>query len=56
MKDKRLPTLGIDRAGVQALLEGRDEARASKDWARADALRDELDGRDHSSSAAAEVW
>jgi cysteinyl-tRNA synthetase len=31
-------------AGAQSLLAQRDEARRSRDWARADALRDELAG------------
>jgi len=45
VKDKRLPTLGIDRDGVQKLLDGRDEARQAREWERADALRDELESR-----------
>ena len=31
-------------ARVEALLADRTEARAAKDWARADAIRDEIDG------------
>ncbi len=42
VKDKRLGALGLDRAAVEALLAERAEARAAKDWARADAIRDEL--------------
>src|SRR5262245_56336454 len=42
VKAKRAEALGIDRARVEQLLAERDRARASKDWARADALRDEL--------------
>ncbi len=33
---------GLDEAKVNALIEQRTEARASKDWGRADELRDEL--------------
>ena len=43
VKDKRLSTMGVSRDQVEALIVARAEARTSKDWARADALRDELD-------------
>ena len=33
---------GLDLAKVDALLVARREARAAKDWARADAIRDEM--------------
>ena len=42
---KRLKALGMDEAAVEAKLAERAEARANKDWARSDALRDELEGR-----------
>ncbi|HJL14556.1 MAG TPA: cysteine--tRNA ligase [Sandaracinaceae bacterium LLY-WYZ-13_1] len=44
VKDKRLPALGLTRGQVEAKLEARSEARQAKDWAKADALRDELEG------------
>ncbi|HEY8429737.1 MAG TPA: cysteine--tRNA ligase, partial [Sandaracinaceae bacterium] len=43
VKDKRLPALGLSRAEVEAKLAERMQARAAKDWARADAIRDELE-------------
>ncbi len=44
VKDKRLPALGLTREDVDAKLKARMEARAAKDWAKADAIRDELEG------------
>jgi cysteinyl-tRNA synthetase len=44
IKTKRLPLLGMTSDDVEALLRERAEARASKDWARADAIRDQLEG------------
>jgi cysteinyl-tRNA synthetase len=44
VKDKRLPALGLTREAVEQKLEARAEARAAKDWAKADAIRDELEG------------
>jgi len=43
VKAKRLTAMGIDRAQIEQLLQDRTDARANKDWARADAIRDELD-------------
>jgi cysteinyl-tRNA synthetase len=43
MRRKRLGALGVERARVEALLVQRSEARAAKDWARADAMREQLD-------------
>jgi cysteinyl-tRNA synthetase len=43
VKDKRLSALGIDRAQVEALIAARLAARTAKDWATADALRQQLD-------------
>jgi cysteinyl-tRNA synthetase len=43
VKIKRLGALGLDRSKVEALLAERVQARATKDWARADAIRGELD-------------
>ncbi|MCB9740623.1 MAG: cysteine--tRNA ligase [Deltaproteobacteria bacterium] len=44
VKSKRLAALGVDPSRVDGLLEERTAARAAKDWARADAIREELDG------------
>lgn len=44
VKDKRLGAMGIARSEVERLLSQRSEARASKDWSRADEIRDQLDG------------
>lgn len=44
LKASRLARLGIDAARVEALVEARQEARKAKDFARSDALRDELAG------------
>jgi cysteinyl-tRNA synthetase len=44
VKHKRLGAMGIDPGRVEALLRDRTDARAAKDWARADAIREELDG------------
>jgi cysteinyl-tRNA synthetase len=43
VKCKRLPSLGLTAEEVDALLAQRAQARADKDWARADAIRDELE-------------
>jgi cysteinyl-tRNA synthetase len=43
VKSKRLGAMGIDRERVEALIAERAEARANKDWARADTLRHTLD-------------
>jgi len=42
VKRKRLSALGIDRAFIEERLEARAKARTDKDWAAADAIRDEL--------------
>jgi cysteinyl-tRNA synthetase len=42
VKTKRLAARGVERSDVLGLLEQRAAARQSKDWARADAIRDEL--------------
>ena len=42
VKRKRLSALGVDRGFVEERLEARSKARADKDWAAADAIRDEL--------------
>jgi cysteinyl-tRNA synthetase len=39
---RRLRAIGVDRAEIERLVEDRQRARADRDWARADALRDEL--------------
>ena len=41
-RDRRAAQSGLDLARVETLLVARREARAAKDWARADAIRDEL--------------
>ncbi|RME20874.1 MAG: cysteine--tRNA ligase [Deltaproteobacteria bacterium] len=43
LTDKLLARAGLDRADIEARIDARQQARADKDWARADALRDELD-------------
>ncbi|MEN0063114.1 MAG: cysteine--tRNA ligase [Myxococcota bacterium] len=43
IKAKRLPVLGITVEQVEGLLEERTSARGDKNWARADAIRDELE-------------
>jgi cysteinyl-tRNA synthetase len=43
VKAKRLPALGLTREEVDAKLEERLQARAAKDWAKADAIRGELE-------------
>jgi len=43
VKIKRLAAMGVSRADVEAHLAGRIDARANKDWARADAIRGQLD-------------
>ncbi len=45
LKASRAARLGIDAAAVEALLAERQEARTNKDFARSDAIRDELAGR-----------
>jgi cysteinyl-tRNA synthetase len=45
VKHKRLTALGLDRAEVERLLGERDEARKTKDWKRADAIRADLSAR-----------
>ncbi len=42
VKEKRLPAMGLSREAVEALLDDRHAARTAKDWAAADAIRDEL--------------
>ncbi len=42
---KRLPALGITAARIEELVAERAAARAAKDWARAAAIRDELEGK-----------
>ena len=43
IKAKRLPKLGMTVEQVENLLQERTDARANKDWARADAIRNELE-------------
>ena len=43
VKEKRLSAMGLSAERVESLIEQRAAARASKDWARSDELRDELD-------------
>lgn len=42
IRDLRAAALKIDVAEVDRMIQAREEARAAKDWARADALRDQL--------------
>ena len=43
VKTKRLSAMGISREAVEAKIAERIRARGEKDWAKADAIRDELD-------------
>ena len=43
VRTKRLAAEGLPESRVQDLLQQRQDARASKDWGRADELRDQLD-------------
>jgi len=45
VKAKRLAAMKIDPADIDALIEQRGQARADKNWARADEIRDELDAK-----------
>lgn len=45
VKDKRLAAMGIDSQFVEDKLKQRSQARQDKDWAKADAIRDELEAR-----------
>jgi cysteinyl-tRNA synthetase len=45
VKAKRLPRMGITVDQVEALIAERAAARAAKDWARADTLRDTLEAK-----------
>lgn len=40
----RLRALGIDASKIEEMIAARKQARADRDWAKADELRDELDG------------
>ncbi len=43
VKDKRLPSLGLSAGDVDQLLAERTQARADRNWARADEIRDHLE-------------
>ena len=43
VKAKRLPAMGLTTDDVQSMLQQRTDARTSKDWAAADAMRDRLE-------------
>ncbi len=43
IKAKRLPRLGFTSEEVEGLLQQRAQARANKDWSRADQIRDQLE-------------
>ena len=45
VKQKRLGAMGISRADIEDLLEQRLVARQARDWARADAIREELESK-----------
>ncbi|MCB9743470.1 MAG: cysteine--tRNA ligase [Alphaproteobacteria bacterium] len=45
VKEKRLAAMGQSREQVEALLEDRVAARAAKEWARADEIREDLEDR-----------
>lgn len=42
VKEKRLGAMGLEKASVEKLIAERLAARAARDWARADQIRDEL--------------
>jgi len=42
LQKKRIKELGLDPATIETLIRQRNEARRKKDWARGDAIRDEL--------------
>jgi cysteinyl-tRNA synthetase len=42
LQEKRIKELGLDPATIETLIQQRNEARRNKDWARGDAIRDEL--------------
>jgi cysteinyl-tRNA synthetase len=43
VKAKRCRAMGLDRAQINAQVSARTQARTDRDWAKADAIRDELD-------------
>ena len=43
VKAKRCMAMGIQQADIESKIQERTTARANKDWAASDALRDELD-------------
>ncbi len=45
VKSKRLKAMGLDRQEIEGLLRKRTEARSDRDWARADAIRADLDAK-----------
>jgi len=45
VKLKRLPAMGLTPADVDALITSRHDARQTKDWARADEIRTELESK-----------
>ena len=42
VKQKRLEAMGLTKEEIEATLEARKQARADKDWAKSDELRDAL--------------
>ena len=42
LQERRIKELGLDPVTIEALIQERSEARQNKDWARGDAIRDEL--------------
>ena len=45
VKTKRLAASGVSVEDIDALVAARSQARADKDWAKADTLRDEIDAK-----------
>ena len=43
VKAKRCKAMGLSRENIETKIEARITARANKDWAASDTLRDELD-------------
>ena len=42
LQERRIKERGLDPAAIEAMIADREEARQNKDWARGDAIRDDL--------------
>ena len=52
IQKKHIQELGLDSSLIEEMIRERNEARQKKDWARGDAIRDELLGKGIEASAA----